>query len=306
MNFAVVAAAGSTLVLWASAFPMIRHALANGYGPLELTLGRFIAASATLLLISAGRGSLSLPRREWAPVAIVGVVGVTLYHTFLNLGAQHVDAGTIAMIIATSPVFTAALAVAFLHERLRASGWFGIGISCVGAMLIAVGKEGQRGIDPGAAFVLLAAFFSAIWAVMQRPVAQRIGAMRATTYATCFGTLLLLPWAGSLATSMRTAPLHATLAVIYLGIFPAALANTMWAFSLSRVPASRLAVCMYLMPPITILITWLVQDEVPPIMALVGGAVAILGVVVVNGSKGSTAVKVAQRAVPSPAANAGD
>jgi drug/metabolite transporter (DMT)-like permease len=306
MNVAVTLAAGTTLVLWASAFPMLRHALAHGYGPFELTLGRFIAASVTMLLLSAGRGTITLPRREWKAVAAVGVVGVGLYHSFLNYGAQTVDAGTISMIIATSPVFTAALAVAFLGERLRRSGWVGIGISCAGAVMIAVGKDGHLRLEPGALFVLLASFFSAIWAVVQRPVVQRVGATRVTTYATCFGTLLLLPWAPSLANAVTAAPLHATLAVVYLGIFPAALANTMWGFALGQVPASRLASLLYLMPPMTILMTWLAQDEVPAPVGLIGGAVAIAGVIVVNRSKGSSAPMVAQRTVPPPAANAGD
>ncbi|HEV7302271.1 MAG TPA: DMT family transporter [Tepidisphaeraceae bacterium] len=109
MNGSVALAAAITLVLWASAFPMIRHALANGYGPFELTLGRFIAASVTMLLMSGAKRSLSLPKREWPIVATIGVVGVGFYHSSLNYGAMTVDAGTVAMIIATSPVFTAAL-----------------------------------------------------------------------------------------------------------------------------------------------------------------------------------------------------
>jgi drug/metabolite transporter (DMT)-like permease len=173
-------------------------------------------------------------------------------------------------------------------------------------MLIAVGKDGHLQLSTGALFVLLAAFFAAIWAVVQRPVTQRVGATRVTTYAICFGTLLLTPWIGSLIGQVRAAPLHATLGIVYLGIFPAAIANTLWAYALIHVPASRLAVLVYLMPPMTILLTWVTLHEAPTTPAMIGGAIAILGVVIVNRSKGSTAPKVAMRAVPPPAANAGD
>jgi hypothetical protein len=82
-------------------------------------------------------------------------------------------------------------------------------------------------------------------------------------YSTCFGTVLLLPFVPHLVHDVRSAPWLATWSVVYLGVFPAAIANTLWSYSLSKVPASRLAACMYLMPPIAIAIAWLVNDEVP-------------------------------------------
>jgi len=306
INLPVAAAAAGTLVLWSSAFVAIRIAAANGFGPIELTLGRFGIASLVLLAASWVSGTKRPPRREWKWLAIIGLIGVPVYHVALNTGLRTVDAGTVAMIIATAPVYTAAMAVAFLGERLRASGWIGIAISFSGALLIALGKGGQLQLDQGALLVLMAAALSAVWAVMQRPVAQRIGAMSLTTWSTTFGTALLLPWLPQLIETTNAAPLTGILAMLYLGIFPAAIANGLWSFALSRVPASRLVVFMYLMPPVTIGFAWLMQGDVPSMLALVGGAIAIVGVVVVNRSKGSTAARVAQQAVPTPAAGAGD
>lgn len=306
MNWSVAFAAGSTLVLWASAFSAIRIALQNGYGPAELTLGRFLIASLVLLVFSMVRGVRIPPRREWGWLAGIGVVGVTFYHSALNVGAQTVDAGTVSMIIATAPVYTAALAVAFLGERLRPVGWLGIAISFSGAMLIALGKGGHVQLERGPALILLAAVLSAVWAVMQRPVARRIGATAVTTWATILGTALLLPWLPDLIDASRVAPVRGIVALVYLGVFPAALANALWSYSLSRVPASRLAAFMYLMPPLTIAIAYVLQGDVPQTIAMVGGAIAIVGVIVVNRSKGSSATKVAQQAIPMPAAGAGD
>ena len=59
---------------------------------------------------------------------------------------------------------------------------------------------------------------------------------------------------------------------------PTALAFSTWAYALSRMDAGKLGVTTYLVPPLVILMGWLLLDEVPPALALVGGAVCLAGV----------------------------
>ena len=67
---------------------------------------------------------------------------------------------------------------------------------------------------------------------------------------------------------------------MYLGVFPTAIAFTTWAFALNRTTAGRLGSTTYLVPAIAIVMGWFVLGEIPPIAALVGGAIAIGGVVI--------------------------
>jgi drug/metabolite transporter (DMT)-like permease len=65
---------------------------------------------------------------------------------------------------------------------------------------------------------------------------------------------------------------------VYLGAVPTALAFSTWAYALARTDAGRLGVTTYLVPPLVVLMGWLLLDEVPPALAVVGGAVCLAGV----------------------------
>ena len=66
---------------------------------------------------------------------------------------------------------------------------------------------------------------------------------------------------------------------IYLGVFPTAIAFTTWAYALSKTTAGRMGATTYLVPPLAILMGWLILDETPPVLALAGGALCLAGVV---------------------------
>ena len=68
--------------------------------------------------------------------------------------------------------------------------------------------------------------------------------------------------------------------MVYLGVFPTAIAFTTYAYALTHMSASSLGVTTYLVPPITIALGWLLLAEVQPTMAYAGGALALVGVAV--------------------------
>jgi drug/metabolite transporter (DMT)-like permease len=65
-------------------------------------------------------------------------------------------------------------------------------------------------------------------------------------------------------------------------LFPTALGFTTWAYALNRTTAGRLGVTTYLIPPVVIVMAWLLLGEVPPLLAIAGGAICIAGVVIVR------------------------
>ena len=91
---------------------------------------------------------------------------------------------------------------------------------------------------------------------------------------------MTLPFGPLLVDELGTAPPDAIAWVVYLGIFPTAIAFTTWAFALNRTSAGRLGSMTYLVPPVAIGLAWLILDEVPPALAFLGGALCIGGVIV--------------------------
>jgi drug/metabolite transporter (DMT)-like permease len=76
------------------------------------------------------------------------------------------------------------------------------------------------------------------------------------------------------------APIGPTLSVIYLGVFPAALAYLIWNYVFTRTTASIATSFMYLNPIAATIIAWIWLNEVPSLMAAFGGLLALSGVIV--------------------------
>jgi drug/metabolite transporter (DMT)-like permease len=284
-------AIAGVLLLWASAFAGIRAGMrvtpggglgGDGYGPGELALLRFGTASAALALYGLAT-RMRLPAREDLPgIGLAGLLGISVYHVALNFGEMTVQAGAASLLISAAPVFTALLSVLFLQERLTGPGWAGILLAFAGAALIALGGGGGLRFTPGALLILLSALVTAAFNILSKRSLRRYAALEFTSYAIWAGTLPMLVFLPGLLRQLHGAAPQATFAVVYLGLFPAAIAYVLWNYALSRMPASLLSSFLYLSPVLASGIAWVWLREVPTPLTVLGGALAILGVVLVQ------------------------
>jgi drug/metabolite transporter (DMT)-like permease len=279
------------LILWASAFAGIRAGLrltpagfpgADGFGPGELALLRFGTASAALGLYALAT-KMRLPDPTELPhLALAGFLGISVYHVALNFGELTVQSAAASLLISAAPVLTALLSSFFLKERLSWIGWVGILVAFAGVALISLSGGGRLRFTPGTLLILLSATVAAAFSILSKQHLKRHSALEFTCYSIWMGTLPMLVFLPGLLRQARTAAPAATAAVLYLGLFPAALAYLLWNYALSRMPVSRLVSFLYLSPVLAALIAWFWLREVPAALTVLGGAIAIAGVVLVQ------------------------
>jgi drug/metabolite transporter (DMT)-like permease len=267
-----------TLLLWSSAFVAIRH-LGHTFSPGSLSLGRLLVGSLALGVVLATRGWTVPSRREWPGLVAIGLLWFGLYNVALNAGELRVDAGTAAMLIQLSPVLVAVLAAVFLKEKATPALGVGLLVAFAGVVLIATSTGGEGDRDPIGVFLcLLSAAAYAVSLILQKPLVARLPAIEVTWIACTVGALACLPFAGDLVRDTAAASTADVGWVVFLGVFPTAIAFSTYAFALSQMSASNLSVTTYLVPPITVLLSWVLLSEAPPAMAYVGGALALVGV----------------------------
>ncbi|MBT2594163.1 DMT family transporter [Arthrobacter sp. ISL-72] len=273
-----VAAVVITVVLWASAFVGIR-AVGPSFSPGSLTLGRLAIAAVVLGLVVLPKLRMLPKGREWWPILAYGVMWFGGYNVALNAAEHMLDAGTAALLINVNPILVAVMAGLILKEGFPR--WLIIGslIAFAGVAVIALGS-GQRSTADvaGVLLCLLAAVLAAVSVIVQKPVLRKFPAAQATWFGIMVGAVCCLPFTGQLAGELQAAPLPATLGLVYLGIFPTAIAFTTWAYALSLIDAGKLAATTYLVPGTTIIISWLLLGEVPTAWGLLGGVICLVGV----------------------------
>jgi drug/metabolite transporter (DMT)-like permease len=277
VSLPVLAAVAVTVLAWASAFIGIR-AVGSDVSPGALALGRLLVGTAVLVLLSLGRGWVAPTRQEWRLLVLCGVGWFAVYNVALNAAEQHLDAGTTAMLVNTGPVLIAVLAGVWLGEGFPRWLVAGLAVAFGGVLLIGVATGGGGGDLTGVLLCLVAAVTYAVGVVAQKPVLRRIPPLQVTLTACAIGAVCCLPWTGALVSDLAAAPASSVLGLVYLGVVPTALAFSTWAYALARTDAGRLGVTTYLVPPLVIAMSWLLLDEVPPALAVVGGVVCLAGV----------------------------
>jgi drug/metabolite transporter (DMT)-like permease len=176
----------------------------------------------------------------------------------------------------------AILACFFLKETI---GWrtsIGIAISFMGTGAIAFAKSGTISFEIGVLFALIAALSQALFTLWQKPLLGRYSALEVTTYSMLAGALFSLPFGWTVFETVQTVPNDVVFALVYLSVFASAVGYIMWAYVLSYYPASKTASFLYVIPVSATVIAWIWIGQEPSAITLVGGAITLLGVAIVN------------------------
>ena len=270
-----------TIFLWATAFVGIRYTTGVFSGG-ALALLRYLVASFVMLIIYCFHPYKVKPNMlDLAVFLGVGTLGFTIYNVTLNHGERTVPAAIAGFIVGQMPVIITLIAVIFFKERVKKWGIIGFVISIIGLFLIVIAEKERGGFDSGIIYIFITALSGAFYSIMQKPLAKKFHPVEIVTYAMWGGTLILLIYIPNLMHEMAIASLSKILTVIYMGIFPGAIAYLLWSFAMAKLPAARVSSFLYLCPFVTLILGWLFLQEIPPLLALSGGIVAIIGAYII-------------------------
>jgi drug/metabolite transporter (DMT)-like permease len=289
-DLAVFAAPAVFVVLWASGFIGAKFGLAYAE-PMTFLALRMIAVVALLGVV------IVLTRPKWpdrAGVAHSAVTGALVHGCYLGGVFAAIEnglsAGLIALVVSLQPVLTSTLANRWLGERVLPRQWLGLVFGIAGVYLIVHEKMATGETTPLAwLFAMVVLFGITVGTLYQKRFGGGIDwrAAFSVQYATA-GILFALA-----ALAFESRVVHWTPQFLFaLGWLVFVLSfGAIWLlyFLIRRAAATRVVSLFYLTPPVTALMAWLLFDERLAPLALVGMAICVVGVFLVNWRVGGAA-----------------
>jgi drug/metabolite transporter (DMT)-like permease len=276
------------MVLWGGNFIVVKTAVAQ-LPPVGFTFLRFALASVTLLALLRWReGSVGLPRRDLAAMLGLGAIGFGVYQILWTTGLTTVAAGDSALLIAATPVFVALLAVVARSDVLTPLKLAGVLVSLTGVAIVVASGPGLSlgGSIVGEAITLLAALCWAIYTAFAAPYVRHHSPLRATTWATIAGTVVLAPLAAIQLASLDSVPLGPDViaAIVYSGVLAAGISNVIVLNGVKLVGPTRTAALQFLVPALAVVFAAIFLHEPIRPGQVLGGIVIVGGVLLTRRS----------------------
>ncbi|MED3728243.1 DMT family transporter [Priestia filamentosa] len=274
----------SIIFFWGSSFPAIRFAL-HSYTPESLALFRLLIASSFLVIIAIVL-RIGLPNMRDVPMLVLlGCLGFSAYHLFLNKGETTVGGGIASLLVSTTPIFSLVLERLYLKRKMGVSKWLGSFISFLGIAFFSLSYHSQSYSISGTVFILLASFSESLYFVFQTRYLKQYGMFAFITYTIWGGTIGMLWFFPRLLTEIEVASFSSTLAVMYLGVFSSVLPYLALAYINLKVGASEATTSLYLIPIVAVILSGIWLDEKITLLSVGGGIITFLGLFLIHGKQ---------------------
>ncbi|MFF4481698.1 DMT family transporter [Streptomyces sp. NPDC001520] len=276
-----------TMLLWGSAFSSSKSVVAQMPHTVAALL-RFGGGAIALLAAVAlfGRPAAPASARGGGRAALAGLLGVFAYNGFFFWGlslAPSLDAGILIPVL--SPVLTSAFLLVTGRDRPSGARLAGLALGLAGAVVFFFGAGGSAHGGAtrltGDLLYLLSAVCWAAYTLIGPRVLAGVDPLRATTYATCAGAVLL----GALAapdlgeTHWSELPTGLWLNVVFLAIGPAAVANLLYYRGVGSVGPASASLMMFMVPVINTVCAMLFLGESFGGLQALGALVLLSGAV---------------------------
>ncbi|EMK9951591.1 DMT family transporter [Staphylococcus aureus] len=271
-----------TIILWGSAFPMIKIAL-NDFSAESLSAFRLILATIILLPFVIIKKLPTPELRDIPVIFILGFCGFVIYHTALNFGETLISAGISGILVSTTPIFSSALAYIFLKEHFSKWNWLSSLVAFIGISIISISKDDYTTINVlGVFIILLASFSESLYFTFQKKYIEKYGFIAFTLYTIMASSPFMLIFIPEIINDIHGATFTSIVSVLYLAIFPTIIPYVLLAYIMKSVGVSDATMSLYLTPIVSLLLSYLLLDELPTTLAIIGGIITLLGVSLSN------------------------
>ncbi|NFY65953.1 DMT family transporter [Staphylococcus aureus] len=271
-----------TIILWGSAFPMIKIAL-NDFSAESLSAFRLILATIILLPFVIIKKLPTPELRDIPVIFILGFCGFVIYHTALNFGETLISAGISGILVSTTPIFSSALAYIFLKEHFSKWNWLSSPVAFIGISIISISKDDYTTINVlGVFIILLASFSESLYFTFQKKYIEKYGFIAFTLYTIMASSPFMLIFIPEIINDIHGATFTSIVSVLYLAIFPTIIPYVLLAYIVKSVGVSDATMSLYLTPIVSLLLSYLLLDELSTTLAIIGGIITLLGVSLSN------------------------
>ncbi|MBT9945910.1 DMT family transporter [Staphylococcus aureus] len=271
-----------TIILWGSAFPIIKIAL-NDFSAESLSAFRLILATIILLPFVIIKKLPTPELRDIPVIFILGFCGFVIYHTALNFGETLISAGISGILVSTTPIFSSALAYMFLKEHFSKWNWLSSLVAFIGISIISISKDDYTTINVlGVFIILLASFSESLYFTFQKKYTEKYGFIAFTLYTIMASSPFMLIFIPEIINDIHGATFTSIVSVLYLAIFPTIIPYVLLAYIVKSVGVSDATMSLYLTPIVSLLLSYLLLDELPTTLAIIGGIITLLGVSLSN------------------------
>lgn len=273
----------AVVVVWASAFSVIKALLDHGFAPQDVAILRYLVAAPGFAFLLWRVGGLpGLTRRDGLRLAAVGVCVVVGYHISLNVGTKYATAGTAALVVALSPALTLLIAIELGLDRWSIRRAAGLAVAFAGVavvVLLGAGAELSFANAKGPLIVLAAPVAFAFYNVLLKPLLGRYGLLALTAATSLVGTMFLLPFVrGGTVDSVTGISGDDAALVLYLGVASTFLGYIGWNIGLRGLGPTRAVTYTYLISPLAVAMGAILLDEPVTLWLALGGALVLGGV----------------------------
>jgi drug/metabolite transporter (DMT)-like permease len=250
-------------LLWSSAFAVSKLALAD-CPPLLLLTVRFSVAGAIMLAGAAMlRTRWRLGWRDGLVLAAIGVANNALYLAFSYHGMLTLQSGLMALIVSTNPVLTSLLAACFLGEPMTVRKIIGLLLGVAGVAVVVESRiAGGAASAPGVGFALAALMSIVAGTILFKRFAPKADLIVANGVQTLAGGLALAPFAFAFERVGDVVPTWRLLAAVaYLTLLGSIVAYFLWFRLLTVFGATAASAYHFLMPPLGMMVGWILLGE---------------------------------------------